>query len=106
MDITQEARSLELPSWVEKRQFTHNSNSNSDLQRFGMNCPQVPAPINQYLRDYQRDGIAFLYRHYKNKTGCILGDDMGLGKTIQVTALGLICKSLPFHELQLVTTLF
>ncbi|XP_005110541.2 DNA excision repair protein ERCC-6-like 2 [Aplysia californica] len=45
---------------------------------------QVPATINQYLRDYQRDGIRFLYQHYVNNTGAILGDDMGLGKTIQV----------------------
>ncbi|BFY99657.1 hypothetical protein BsWGS_02697 [Bradybaena similaris] len=44
----------------------------------------VPATINQYLRDYQRDGIRFLYQHYIAKTGAILGDDMGLGKTIQV----------------------
>ncbi|KAK6180078.1 hypothetical protein SNE40_012292 [Patella caerulea] len=45
---------------------------------------QVPAAINQYLRDYQRDGIRFLYRHYKDNKGAILGDDMGLGKTVQV----------------------
>ncbi|CAG5116147.1 unnamed protein product, partial [Candidula unifasciata] len=44
----------------------------------------VPATINQYLRDYQREGIRFLYQHYIAKTGAILGDDMGLGKTIQV----------------------
>uniref|UniRef100_A0A2C9L9G4 DNA excision repair protein ERCC-6-like 2 n=1 Tax=Biomphalaria glabrata TaxID=6526 RepID=A0A2C9L9G4_BIOGL len=44
----------------------------------------VPAPTNQYLRDYQREGIQFLYQHYINRTGAILADDMGLGKTIQV----------------------
>ncbi|ESP05258.1 hypothetical protein LOTGIDRAFT_103296, partial [Lottia gigantea] len=44
----------------------------------------VPASINQYLRDYQRDGIRFLYNHYQLKQGAILGDDMGLGKTVQV----------------------
>uniref|UniRef100_A0A8D2NS02 ERCC excision repair 6 like 2 n=1 Tax=Zosterops lateralis melanops TaxID=1220523 RepID=A0A8D2NS02_ZOSLA len=44
----------------------------------------IPYTINRYLRDYQREGAQFLYRHYVNKTGCILGDDMGLGKTIQV----------------------
>ncbi|XP_040211409.1 DNA excision repair protein ERCC-6-like 2 isoform X1 [Rana temporaria] len=44
----------------------------------------VPYTINRYLRDYQRDGIRFLYEHYTRSTGCILGDDMGLGKTIQV----------------------
>ncbi|NWR23233.1 ER6L2 protein, partial [Emberiza fucata] len=44
----------------------------------------IPYTINRYLRDYQREGARFLYRHYANKRGCILGDDMGLGKTIQV----------------------
>uniref|UniRef100_A0A8C0UJM4 DNA excision repair protein ERCC-6-like 2 n=1 Tax=Cyanistes caeruleus TaxID=156563 RepID=A0A8C0UJM4_CYACU len=43
----------------------------------------IPYTINRYLRDYQREGAQFLYRHYANKRGCILGDDMGLGKTIQ-----------------------
>ncbi|XP_078355555.1 DNA excision repair protein ERCC-6-like 2, partial [Oculina patagonica] len=45
---------------------------------------QVPATINRYLRDYQRDGIHFLFQHYSENTGAILGDDMGLGKTVQV----------------------
>ncbi|NXE12746.1 ER6L2 protein, partial [Lophotis ruficrista] len=44
----------------------------------------IPYTINRYLRDYQREGAQFLYEHYANKRGCILGDDMGLGKTIQV----------------------
>ncbi|KAM4807986.1 LOW QUALITY PROTEIN: DNA excision repair protein ERCC-6-like 2 [Rhinophrynus dorsalis] len=44
----------------------------------------VPYTINRYLRDYQRDGVRFLYEHFSQSTGCILGDDMGLGKTIQV----------------------
>ncbi|XP_068093562.1 DNA excision repair protein ERCC-6-like 2 isoform X2 [Hyperolius riggenbachi] len=46
----------------------------------------VPYTINRYLRDYQRDGVRFLYEHYSRTSGCILGDDMGLGKTIQVIA--------------------
>ena len=41
---------------------------------------QVPATINSYLREYQRDGVRFLYRHYCNGQGAILADDMGLGK--------------------------
>ncbi|XP_066472246.1 DNA excision repair protein ERCC-6-like 2 isoform X2 [Tiliqua scincoides] len=44
----------------------------------------IPFTINRYLRDYQREGAQFLYRHYVHKSGCILGDDMGLGKTIQI----------------------
>ncbi|KAF5381928.1 hypothetical protein D9757_007567 [Collybiopsis confluens] len=45
---------------------------------------QVPAAINVFLRDYQRDGIKFFYTHYKENHGALLGDDMGLGKTVQV----------------------
>jgi len=44
----------------------------------------VPYTINRYLRDYQREGIRFIYNNYISSYGCILGDDMGLGKTVQV----------------------
>ncbi|XP_037535984.1 DNA excision repair protein ERCC-6-like 2 [Nematolebias whitei] len=44
----------------------------------------VPYTINRYLRDYQREGIRFIYNNYIHSTGCILGDDMGLGKTVQI----------------------
>ncbi|XP_051875135.1 DNA excision repair protein ERCC-6-like 2 isoform X2 [Pristis pectinata] len=44
----------------------------------------VPHTINRYLRDYQRDGVQFICKHYFRGNGCILGDDMGLGKTVQV----------------------
>lgn len=44
----------------------------------------IPYTINRYLRDYQREGAQFLYGHFIQGKGCILGDDMGLGKTVQV----------------------
>lgn len=53
---------------------------------------QIPAPINQYLRPYQREGVQFLYDHFNCARGDVMGngallcDDMGLGKTIQVIA--------------------
>ena len=46
----------------------------------------IPAPIAQWLRDYQVDGTAFLHTLFVYQTGGILGDDMGLGKTVQVIA--------------------
>ncbi|KAI9828538.1 MAG: hypothetical protein M1819_006595 [Sarea resinae] len=46
----------------------------------------IPAPIAQWLRDYQVDGVAFLHELFIYQKGGILGDDMGLGKTIQVIA--------------------
>jgi len=39
---------------------------------------KIPAAINTYLRDYQRDGVKFLWRQYKEGRGGLLGDDMGL----------------------------
>ncbi|XP_044052654.1 DNA excision repair protein ERCC-6-like 2 isoform X2 [Siniperca chuatsi] len=45
---------------------------------------RVPYTINRYLRDYQREGIRFIYDNYIRSSGCVLGDDMGLGKTVQV----------------------
>lgn len=46
----------------------------------------IPAPIAQWLRDYQVEGTAFLHQLFVYQTGGILGDDMGLGKTVQVIA--------------------
>ncbi|KAH7066185.1 P-loop containing nucleoside triphosphate hydrolase protein [Paraphoma chrysanthemicola] len=46
----------------------------------------IPAPIAQWLRDYQVEGVQFLHERFVRQTGAILGDDMGLGKTIQVIA--------------------
>lgn len=52
---------------------------------------KVPYTINRYLRDYQREGIRFIYDNYSRSRGCILGDDMGMGKTVQVqTSLKLL----------------
>ncbi|KAJ6478557.1 RAD26-like SNF2 family DNA-dependent ATPase [Mycena vitilis] len=45
---------------------------------------QVPAAINTYLRDYQREGVRFFWERFNQGRGGLLGDDMGLGKTIQV----------------------
>ncbi|KAJ3532277.1 hypothetical protein NM688_g7446 [Phlebia brevispora] len=47
---------------------------------------QVPASINTFLRDYQREGVQFFWKRYNEGNGGLLGDDMGLGKTIQVIA--------------------
>ncbi|KAG1842570.1 hypothetical protein C8R48DRAFT_37945 [Suillus tomentosus] len=38
----------------------------------------VPASINTYLREYQREGVRFFWELYKQGRGGLLGDDMGL----------------------------
>ena len=37
----------------------------------------VPASAAQYLREYQKDGIRWLYHQYIRNLGGVLGDDMG-----------------------------
>ena len=38
---------------------------------------EVPAYAAQYLKDYQIEGVKWLWRKYISGVGCILGDDMG-----------------------------
>lgn len=42
------------------------------------------------LRDYQLEGLNWMYGMYQRNVGMILGDEMGLGKTLQTIAL--ICQ--------------
>ncbi|HSK41227.1 MAG TPA: DEAD/DEAH box helicase [Arenibaculum sp.] len=50
--------------------------------------PEVPVPagFRGELRDYQRDGLAWLQNLRANGVAGILADDMGLGKTAQTLA--------------------
>ncbi|CAM9419002.1 unnamed protein product [Chrysoparadoxa australica] len=47
----------------------------------------IPAAINRYLKEYQREGVQFMWDRYSRGEGSILADDMGLGKTVQIIAL-------------------
>jgi SNF2 family DNA or RNA helicase len=50
--------------------------------------------FNAILKDYQENGVLWLYNLYKNNLdGGLLADEMGLGKTIQVIAFLLLAKS-------------
>lgn len=49
--------------------------------------PQVPSTLRAVLREYQREGYAWLARLARWGVGACLADDMGLGKTIQALAL-------------------
>jgi len=52
--------------------------------------PQLPSTLQAELRDYQRDGFAWLARLAHWGVGACLADDMGLGKTLQALALILL----------------
>ncbi|KAL7828409.1 hypothetical protein SRHO_G00320430 [Serrasalmus rhombeus] len=79
-------RMMHAPFEDEKPLFHANQRSSGPSKPFVLSehGHQVPYTINRYLRNYQREGIKFIYDRYMKSRGCILGDDMGLGKTIQV----------------------
>ena len=52
--------------------------------------PGLPGTLQAELRDYQRDGFAWLARLAHWGVGACLADDMGLGKTVQTLALLLL----------------
>ncbi len=45
---------------------------------------EIPKPLNDIMRDYQKTGFKWLKMLSKYGFGGILADDMGLGKTLQV----------------------
>ena len=61
------------------------------LARLTMARPPVPVDLPMglgvTLRDYQRDGLNWLWFLWDNGLGGVLADDMGLGKTLQTLAL-------------------
>jgi SNF2 family DNA or RNA helicase len=52
----------------------------------GIRSSDAPKNFKGKLRDYQKEGLAWLSFLEQFETGGILADDMGLGKTIQVLA--------------------
>lgn len=59
----------------------------SRIEEAGSVSVEVPSTLQADLRDYQREGFAWLKRLAHWSTGACLADDMGLGKTIQSLAL-------------------
>ncbi|HET9531361.1 MAG TPA: DEAD/DEAH box helicase, partial [Blastocatellia bacterium] len=58
------------------------------LQRFkGIKASDPPARFTGRLRNYQREGLGWLYFLQQFGFGGCLADDMGLGKTVMVLAL-------------------
>ncbi|HUS29100.1 MAG TPA: DEAD/DEAH box helicase [Kofleriaceae bacterium] len=52
----------------------------------------TPATLRADLREYQRDGVAWLQNLREHGAGGVLADDMGLGKTLQTIAHVLLEK--------------
>jgi SNF2-related domain/Helicase conserved C-terminal domain/SWIM zinc finger len=59
-----------------------------ELARFqSITAPEQPAGFQGRLRDYQREGLGWMYFLQQFSFGGCLADDMGVGKTAQVLAL-------------------
>lgn len=67
------------PTWLEGLQRLSEASA--------LQTPTLPVGLKADLRDYQRDGVAWLLRMAHAGLGAILADDMGLGKTVQTLAL-------------------
>ena len=48
--------------------------------------PALPDDLSEILRDYQLEGVKWLYRRMSQEGAALLADDMGLGKTLQTLA--------------------
>jgi SNF2 family DNA or RNA helicase len=46
----------------------------------------LPEKVYKELLPHQKEGIAWLWKLFKNRKGGILGDDMGLGKSVQISS--------------------
>jgi superfamily II DNA or RNA helicase len=57
-----------------------------------LTCPPL-GPLEEVLRPYQRQGVAWLQFLRENKFGGILADEMGLGKTLQTLAFIYSCHA-------------
>jgi superfamily II DNA or RNA helicase len=57
-----------------------------------LTCPPL-GPLEEVLRPYQRQGVAWLQFLRENKFGGILADEMGLGKTLQTLAFVNSCHT-------------
>ncbi|XP_051949985.1 DNA excision repair protein ERCC-6-like 2 isoform X2 [Xyrauchen texanus] len=86
VEMEEDARTS-VPQFEDERPLFHSNQrppGSSEPFVLSGSDVRVPYTINRYLRDYQRQGITFIYHNYAKSRGCILGDDMGLGKTVQV----------------------
>ena len=79
---------LDLAKGQPKDGFKYNPDSD---EYYLKDFFSVPAKIYTNLFDHQKEGVRWLYDHYRERKGAVLGDDMGLGKTVQVAVL---CKGL------------
>jgi len=85
---------LELDEFLKdfgKKQVKSNEEYKNMIQELKEKNPvmevKVPKDIEKILRDYQKEGVYWMYFLKKYGFGGILADEMGLGKTLQALTL-------------------
>ena len=75
----------EQPGWQVQAAAGWRERAAQQSGRTKLTCPPL-GPLEEVLRPYQRQGVAWLQFLRENKFGGILADEMGLGKTLQTLA--------------------
>ena len=57
------------------------------LEEIATKTPRMPRGFGNVLREYQREGVVWIWRLAAAGFGACLADDMGLGKTVQALAV-------------------
>ncbi len=73
------------PGWQVKAAAGWRERASQQSGEAKLTCPPL-GPLEEVLRPYQRQGVAWLQFLRDNKFGGILADEMGLGKTLQTLA--------------------
>ena len=81
------------PGWQVQASSAWRESAARQSGQAKLTCPPL-GPLEDVLRPYQRQGVAWLQFLRENRFGGILADEMGLGKTLQTLSF---IQSLP-HE--------
>ncbi len=73
------------PGWQVQASTAWRERAGQQSGQTKLACPPL-GPLEEVLRPYQRQGVAWLQFLRENKFGGILADEMGLGKTLQTLA--------------------
>ena len=60
--------------------------ADGEVDEVEVSVPAMSDDLEQTLRDYQKEGVDWLYRRAAGEGAALLADDMGLGKTLQTLA--------------------
>lgn len=64
-------------------EYDGEESDEEDESMFRENDLELPIEMYNALFPYQREGLMWMWDHYKNRRYGILGDDMGMGKSVQ-----------------------